>query len=212
MKHSVLYERILHVQDLQSARLLLLFCANTQAMYCLRSIPLSETSQFDVVADRNCSSRSGQHPMCFRRVGGNEVSPLASWADSKDDQSQASCSGRHHRPVFVRPLRFAAFQCRGHMRCRVPCRVMMFLSGGHSAQLWIVAERFQGVLVRRVGSMRQLRRFFWTLRSSQNWSQVSELYFVPKGRSLGRSPLHCRGPSSSLVFSHLPVWPSFRLP
>ena len=92
-------------------------------------------------------------------------------------------------------------------------RVMMFMmSGGHSAQLWIVAERFQGVLVRRVGSMRQLRRFFWTLRSSQNWSQVSELCFVPKGGSLGRSPLHCCGPSSSLVFSHLPVWPSFRLP
>ena len=130
VKHSVLYERILHVQDLQSARLLLLFCANTEAMYSLRGIPLSETSQFVVVADRNCSSRSGQHPMCFRRVGGNEVSPLASWADSEDDQSQASCSGRHHRPVFVRPLRFRAFQCRGHMRCRVPCRVMMFLSGG----------------------------------------------------------------------------------
>ena len=45
-KHRVLYERILQVQDLQSAWLLLLFCANSRATYSLRGIPPAETAQF----------------------------------------------------------------------------------------------------------------------------------------------------------------------
>ena len=38
-KHSVLYDRILHVQDLQSAWLLFLFCANDRAMCSLQGHP-----------------------------------------------------------------------------------------------------------------------------------------------------------------------------
>ena len=40
-KHSILLDRIPLVQDLQSAWLLLLFCANTRATYSLRGIPLA---------------------------------------------------------------------------------------------------------------------------------------------------------------------------
>ena len=48
---SVLCERILYVQDLQSAWLLLLFCANARAMYSLRGIPPSGTAQSAVAHD-----------------------------------------------------------------------------------------------------------------------------------------------------------------
>ena len=42
--HRVLHERLLSVQDLQSAWLLLLFCANAWATYSLRGIPPSEVA------------------------------------------------------------------------------------------------------------------------------------------------------------------------
>ena len=50
-KHSTLLNRIPLVQDLQSAWLLLLFCANTRATYSLRGIPPAETEQFAVAHD-----------------------------------------------------------------------------------------------------------------------------------------------------------------
>ena len=50
-KHSILLNRIPLVQDLQSAWLLLLFCANTCATYSLREIPPAETEQFALAHD-----------------------------------------------------------------------------------------------------------------------------------------------------------------
>ena len=44
--HIVLHERLLSVQDLQSAWLLLLFCANARATYLLCGIPPSEVAEF----------------------------------------------------------------------------------------------------------------------------------------------------------------------
>ena len=50
-KHSILLDRIPLVQDLQSAWLLLLFCANTRATCSLRGIPPAETEQFALAHD-----------------------------------------------------------------------------------------------------------------------------------------------------------------
>ena len=50
-KHTTLYERIQSVQDLQSAWLLLLFCANARATYSLRCIPPNEVAEFAAAHD-----------------------------------------------------------------------------------------------------------------------------------------------------------------
>ena len=49
--HKTLFERIWCVQDLQSAWLLLLFCANTRAMCSLRGVPPVEAAQFAAAHD-----------------------------------------------------------------------------------------------------------------------------------------------------------------
>ena len=60
----------------------------------------------------------------------------------------------------------------------------------------------------------QLRRHSWTHQSSPSWSQQSEPCSVPKRAHWQVSPLlPCPpSPSSSPVFTHLPVWPSPRQP
>ena len=50
-KHATLYERIQSVQDLQSAWLLLLFCANTRATCSLRGLPPNEVPEFAAAHD-----------------------------------------------------------------------------------------------------------------------------------------------------------------
>ena len=58
--HSVLLDRIPVVQDLQSAWLLLLYCANTWANYWLRGVPPEDVAQFASehdVATQTCLSR-----------------------------------------------------------------------------------------------------------------------------------------------------------
>ena len=59
VKHQTLVERIPLVQDLQSAWLILLFCANTRATYSLRGVPPAETEEFAVahVATWQCFTR-----------------------------------------------------------------------------------------------------------------------------------------------------------
>ena len=51
VKHQTLVERIPLVQDLQSAWLLLLFCANTRATYSFRGVPPAETEEFAAAHD-----------------------------------------------------------------------------------------------------------------------------------------------------------------
>ena len=50
-KHGLLVEKNPLVQDLQSAWLLLLFCANTRATYSFRGVPPAETEQFAAAHD-----------------------------------------------------------------------------------------------------------------------------------------------------------------
>ena len=51
VKHQTLVERVPLVEDLQSAWLLLLFCANTRAMYSLLGVPPAETEEFAAAHD-----------------------------------------------------------------------------------------------------------------------------------------------------------------
>ena len=53
LKHKVLFNRLTHVEDLQSAWLLVLFCANTRATYSLRGLPPQETEHFATEHDAN---------------------------------------------------------------------------------------------------------------------------------------------------------------
>ena len=59
LKHKVLFNRLTSVEDLQSAWLLLLFCANTRVTYSLRWLPPQETEHFATEHDadsRRCLS------------------------------------------------------------------------------------------------------------------------------------------------------------
>ena len=108
------HERILHVQDLQSAWLLLLLCANARAMCSLRGIPPSETAQFAVAHDDatwSCFTTLSGLPFGTERQDlasipfasggcgaalGNEVTGPAHWASWADGLRMVS---RRHPAV-----------------------------------------------------------------------------------------------------------------
>ena len=57
LKHKVLFNRLTSVEDLQSAWLLLLFCANTRVTYSLRGLPPQETEHFATEHDADSRRR-----------------------------------------------------------------------------------------------------------------------------------------------------------
>ena len=69
--HRLLLERIPAVQDLQSAWLLLLYCAGTRASYLLRAIPPEQVLEF-------ATNHTASVQECLTRILGAEVPP-ESW-------------------------------------------------------------------------------------------------------------------------------------
>ena len=121
--HRVLHERLLSVQDLQSAWLLLLFCANARATYSLRGIPPSEVAEFAEAHDEatwQCFMRLSSLPMDtprrdlasfpFQLGGCGLLSPLGELGgQSAHDPLPTSSPGRLDGPKPVRTQRFPSF-------------------------------------------------------------------------------------------------------
>ena len=96
LKHKVLFNWLTHVEDLQSAWLVLLFCANTRAMYSLRVLPPQETEHF--ATEHDSDSEVPEKSSLRMSMGGcgylsasrtSSSSCWASWASWADEKIRA---------------------------------------------------------------------------------------------------------------------------
>ena len=207
-KHQTLVERIPLVQDLQSARLLLLFCANTHATFSLRGVPPAETEQFAAVhyiATWQCFTRllgisgrsdeihdwaslpfhNGWVRIAERHQNAGPCSLGQLGRQSQDDPQSSPRSRSHHGEVFVWFNRHATF-CRRCFVSRLVAGIGLQHSGmGKIFPLLFLVHWLRWFQVcwpfqRRGGNMTLL--WFW---SSASWKLRSS-----------RPPLQLDGPCS----------------
>ena len=139
LKHKVLFNRLTCVEDLQSAWLLLLFCANTRVTYSLRGLPPQETEHFATEHDadsRRCLSlllgvsltqdswEKSSLPMSLGGCGlrsASRTSSSAYWASCADsfrmiDPSTTPCRRRSDGSFSDPGFRPSPLRCR----CSLP--------------------------------------------------------------------------------------------
>ena len=154
LKHKVLFNRLTSVEDLQSAWLLLLFCANTRVTYSLRGLPPQETEHFATEHDadsRRCLSlllgvsltqdswEKSSLPMSLGGCGLRSASRTsssaywASWADSLRMIHQ-----RH--PAVANQMVRSLTQVSGHRHfvAAAACRDQL-IACGFSPPTWVEA-------------------------------------------------------------------------
>ena len=153
--HSVLLDRIPVVQDLQSAWLLLLYCANTRANYWLRGVPPEDVAQFASdhdVATQSCLSQLlgagltqdaqdlASLPLSLGGCGlrsasrSKEAAHWASWADSLRMIHQ-----RHPDVAALMVRALSSAEEGRHLQAAESCRLQLLSLGGFVPPEWHAA-------------------------------------------------------------------------
>ena len=219
LKHKGLFNRLSRVADLQSAWLLLLFCANTRATYSLRGLPPQDTEHFATEHDadsRRCLSlllgvsltqvswEKSSLPMSMGGCGlrsASRTSSSAYWASWAD--SLRMIHKRH--PAVADQMVRSLTQVSGHRHfvAAAACRDQL-IACGFSPPTW--AE----VALARPRAVLEALHMDGTCLPVQGWQHVAsecvEDHFLQSVVLPSCLPPECALPCSQGAF----IWPAVR--
>ena len=222
--HSVLLDRIPVVQDLQSAWLLLLYCANTRANYWLRGVPPEDVAQFASdhdVATQSCLSQLlgagltqdaqdlASLPLSLGGCGlrsasrSKEAAHWASWADSLRMIHQ-----RHPDVAALMVRALSSAEEGRHLQAAESCRLQLLSLGGFVPPEWHAAAEARPRFLANVdGNEPGVPARGWQFEAS---ASVENFFFLHSIVPCS-SPAQCAllrsqgGPFSGLPFTVFPT-------